>query len=166
MVRALQTCKYLQVELGIAPRVWLDVHEVKGFRGLDKGYRGVGRSQVEREFEGFGGMEGLGEDGWFFKGDLESEQEGWERAGKVWEKLRLMGNMEKYQGKSIIIISHGLFLDYLIGRICGRAMKGGNFYLEPRYIFSNAGVSLLWIKKNKPFFYFMDRIQHLAGLPV
>lgn len=128
MHRSLQTSQYLQKELGISPEIWVEIHEVKGCRELNKGFPGLKRSEIEREFPGFGIPDGCSEEGWFLRDDAESEEEGWERAGKVWERLRSMGNMEKYQGKSIIIITHGLFLDYLVGRICGRTMKGGNFH--------------------------------------
>jgi broad specificity phosphatase PhoE len=125
MHRSLQTSQYLQTELGLNPEIWMELHEVKGCREQNKAFPGLKRSEIERNFPGYVIPEDCTEEGWFLRETAESEEEGWERAGRVWERLRTMANMEKYQGKSIIIITHGLFLDYLAGRICGRAMKGG-----------------------------------------
>jgi broad specificity phosphatase PhoE len=125
MHRSLLTSQYLQRELGINPEIWVDIHEVKGCRELNKAYPGLSRSEIETEFPGFIIPEGCTENGWFLRDEAESEEEAWERAGRVWGKLKAMSREEKYQGKSIIIITHGLFLDFLVGRVCGRTMKGG-----------------------------------------
>jgi 2,3-bisphosphoglycerate-dependent phosphoglycerate mutase len=126
MHRSLITSQFLQRELGIEPEIWVDLHEVKGCRLQKKAFPGLTRSQISAEFPGFSIPEQVTEEGWFLREQAESEEEGWERAGRVWDRLRQMGDMDKYQGKSIIIVTHGLFLDFLIGRICKRAMKGGN----------------------------------------
>ena len=125
----------------------------------------MNKTEISEKFPGFIIPDEVTENGWFLREFAESEEEAWERAGKVWERLKRMSHEDKYQGKSIIIVTHGLFLDFLIGKLCNREMKGGKNYLEPRFIFYNTGLSCIWIKQ-KPIVYYLDRIQHLAATPL
>ncbi|OMJ77211.1 hypothetical protein SteCoe_23246 [Stentor coeruleus] len=161
MFRSLLTAQALQKELGINPEIWLIYHEVKGCRELNRGFPGMSRQEITERFPGFIIPDGVTDAGWFLRDDSESEEEGWVRSKRVWDRLRHMGDEEKYQGKSIIIITHGLFMDFLIGRVCNREMKG-----EPRFVFFNTGYSLVWVKHHKPIVYFLDRIEHLAVMPL
>ena len=165
MYRSLLTSQYLQRELGINPEIWVDVHEVKGCRINNTSFSGLTRNEIRERFSGFIIPEEITDHGWFLNEIPETEEEGWERAGTVWERLKRMSNEDKYQGKSIIIVTHGLFLDFLFGRLCNRSMKGGNIYIEPRFKFFNTGYSLVWIVQNRPIIYFLDRIEHLTATP-
>lgn len=166
MFRSLLTAQALQKELGINPEIWVDLHEVKGCRELNQGFPGMSRQEISERFPGFIIPEGVTDAGWFLRDDAESEEEGWERSKRVWDRLRHMGDEENYQGKSIIIITHGLFMDFLIGRVCNREIKGGKIYIGPRFVFFNTGYSLVWVKHHKPIVYFLDRIEHLAVMPL
>ena len=125
MFRSMLTSQCLQREIGINPEIWVDLHEIKGCRVKNTAFPGMKRSEIEEKFPGFIIPDGITEEGWFTRDRAEKEEEGWERAGKVWQRLKAMSVLEKYQGKSVIIVTHGLFLDFLIGRLCNRKMKGG-----------------------------------------
>jgi broad specificity phosphatase PhoE len=125
MYRSLLTSQFLQRELNINPEVWVDLHEVKGCRIANQAFPGLARSQIIEKFPGFALSEEVTEQGWFRLDRAETEEEGWARAGRVWDRLKRMSHEEKYQGKSILIVTHGLFLDFLIGKLCNREMKGG-----------------------------------------
>ena len=127
MYRSLLTTQALQRELEINPEIWVDLHEVKGCRKKNQAFPGLKRSEISERFPGFAVPEEVTEDGWFLREHAESEEEAWERAGKVWERLKCMSDQERYQGRSVIVMTHGLFLDFLIGRLCHRKMKGGMF---------------------------------------
>lgn len=124
MYRSLLTTRYLQESLRINPEIWVDLHEVKGCRVLNTPYPGHKRSEIETEFPGFLIPDECTENGWFLKDSIESEEEAWNRAGRVWDRLMYMSQDDRNQGKSVAIVAHGLFLDYLLGRMCGREMKG------------------------------------------
>lgn len=124
MYRSLLTTRYLQERLSINPEIWVDIHEVKGCRVINTVYPGLKRPEIEAEFPGFLIPEECTENGWFLKDSIESEEEAWNRAGRVWERLMYMSQDERNQGKSVAVVAHGLFLDFLFGRICGREMKG------------------------------------------
>jgi len=124
MYRSLLTAQYLQQALELEPEIWPDIFEVKGSRVLNTPNPGLKRSEIETEFPGFLIPEECTESGWFFKDSIESEEEAWERAGRVVNRLMDMSHNPNFEGKSIAIIGHGLFFDYLLGRICERTIKG------------------------------------------
>lgn len=124
MYRSLLTTQYLQQALKLNPEIWPDIYEVRGSRVLNTPNPGLKRSEIETEFPGFLIPEECSESGWFSKDSIESEEEAWERAGSVMNRLINMSQNTEFEGKSIAIVAHGLFFDYLLGRICERAIKG------------------------------------------
>ena len=161
MYRSLLTTEAICKATGMNPEVWVDLHEVKGCRQQGVAYPGKSRSQIESRFPNFKLPSEVTEEGWFLLGREETEEEAWDRAKRVWSRLKEMNEMECYQGKSIAIVSHGMFLDFLLGRLCNRGMKD-----PPRFVFYNTGYSLVWLKKPKTIVHFLDRIEHLAVMPL
>jgi 2,3-bisphosphoglycerate-dependent phosphoglycerate mutase len=162
MHRTLLTSQCLQRALGVNPTIWVDLHEVHPCGKEKNATKGMTRTEIESKFPGFGIPENVTEQGWFLNEQPETEEEAWQRADRVWERLRCMSEMDVYQGKSIIIVTHGLFLDSLFRKMGNGDIKSGNFYLEPRYIFHNTGISMVWVKNQKAFIYSINRIEHLA----
>ena len=71
MLRTMHTAQPIGKALGMAPEVWIDVHEWGGIylehddeRGI-VGYPGMGRSAIEARFSGYILPEGIGEQGWW-----------------------------------------------------------------------------------------------------
>ncbi|CAG9335297.1 unnamed protein product [Blepharisma stoltei] len=161
MTRSLQTADIISKEIGLDPIVWVDIHEVKGCRSRGQAYLGKSRGQILERFPNFVLPPEITDEGWYFLGREETEEEAWERAGRVWERLTHLSELDEYQGKAILIVTHGLFLDFLMGRLCNREMKG-----PPRFAFYNTGYSLVWLKKPRTIVHYIDRIEHLTVIPL
>lgn len=161
MTRSLQTADIISKEIGLDPIVWVDIHEVKGCRVKDQAFPGKSRNEILDKFPNFVLPPEVTDHGWFLQDRAETEEEAWDRAGRVWERLTHLSELDEYQGKAILIITHGLFLDFLLGKLCNRSMKG-----VPRFAFYNTGYSLIWMKKPRTVVHYLDRIEHLTVMPL
>ncbi len=115
MWRALQTAQPISQALGLAPEVWIEIHEHGGIyldHGEDGGivgYPGKTRSEILQEFPNYVLPEGITEQGWWRDG-REEIADCHARAIKVAEQLRSWANTEE----CIALVSHGTFIDALL----------------------------------------------------
>jgi len=108
MYRSMQTAELVGYALGLAPQVWIDIHEQAGMY-LDHGgaegrvgYPGRTRSEISAEFPGFQLPAGIAEEGWWNRG-YEDMTTSAGRAIKVSEQLLGMAGSEE----RVAIITHG-----------------------------------------------------------
>jgi len=115
MWRALQTAQPVGQTLGLAPEVWIDIHEQGGIY-LDHGESGgiVGypvktRSEILREFPNYILPEGITEQGWWNQGKED-------RAACIGRAIRVAQELYKRSESEerIAIISHAGFIDALL----------------------------------------------------
>ncbi len=130
MLRAMQTAEAIGRHVGIAPELWLDVHEVGGIyldHGDTKvGYPGCGRGELGARFPNCVLPHDLPEDGWWNRAFEEREQ-GIERAARVARMLR-EGSAEDTR---IAIVSHGDFISFLLHELFDHR-DGAEVYYEHR----------------------------------
>jgi broad specificity phosphatase PhoE len=101
-------------------------------------FRGQTKSQILAQFPDFEVPESVTEEGWFFNDILETDEEALDRANSIWAILSDMSKTEEFAGKTIAIVTHGMFLDFLMGAIMNRPIRG-----TPRFAFFNTGYSLI-----------------------
>ncbi|MCD6289349.1 MAG: histidine phosphatase family protein [Anaerolineae bacterium] len=115
MRRALQTACPVGEALGLAPEVWIDIHESGGIY-LDhgeeegvRGYPGMTRGEVLADFPHYVLPDALTEEGWW-KGGREDQAACHARAIRVAHALQARATTDE----RIALISHGGFIDALI----------------------------------------------------
>ncbi|MDM8528008.1 histidine phosphatase family protein [Anaerolineales bacterium HSG24] len=113
MYRAMQTAKPIGEALGIAPEIWLDVHESGGiYRKKDEeiiNYPGKTRSEMLTEFPNYILPDKITETGWWYGG-----QEDWPLChGRAIRTARYLYDQAN-SDERIAIVSHGGFIDVLI----------------------------------------------------
>lgn len=118
MWRALQTAQPIGQALGLAPEVWIDVHERGGIyldhgeSGGIVGYPGKTRSEILAEFPNYILPDGITDQGWWHQG-REDRAACHGRAIRVAEKLRDIQRCCA-EDERIAIVSHGGFTDALL----------------------------------------------------
>jgi broad specificity phosphatase PhoE len=132
MRRSLQTVRPVGEALGMAPEVWVDIHETGGIfldHGAEQGvvgYGGMNREQIEREFPGFVVPPAIGADGWWDPArGQEKMHEGIGRAIGVEQTLRSWALQERRIG----IVVHGDFMSILI-KALGQQLPGTNLHYQ------------------------------------
>ena len=129
MYRSLQTVQPVSRESGLAPRIWVDIHEEGGMflnHGGDEGlvgYPGRTRSEILAEFPDYVLPTSFDETGWWNK-DHEDPASLLVRATKVSEQLREMAKTED----RVAIITHGAFMNALLNAIFGQISEGHMYY--------------------------------------
>lgn len=134
MHRALLTAQPIGQALGVAPEVWLDIHERGGIfldhgdgRGI-VGYPGKRRSEILAEFPNYILPDELTEDGWW---DPERGMENWvayqARAIRVANTLRQWA-ANKTENEQIAIVSHGGFINALLKALTNQSPDWNVFY--------------------------------------
>ena len=129
MYRSLQTVQPVSRASGLAPRIWVDIHEEGGMflnHGGDEGlvgYPGRTRSEILAEFPDYVLPTSFDETGWWNK-DHEDPSSLWVRATKVSEQLREMAKTED----RVAIITHGAFMNALLNAIFGQISEGHMYY--------------------------------------
>jgi len=119
MWRALQTAQPIGQALGLAPEVWVDIHERGGVfvdheeEGGVVGYPGKTRPEVLTEFPNYVLPEGVTEQGWWHHQGCEDLSACHERATKVAERLRSFQQWAA-DDERIAIVSHGGFIGALL----------------------------------------------------
>ena len=129
MYRSLQTVQPVSRASGLAPRIWVDIHEEGGMflnHGGDEGlvgYPGRPRSEILAEFPDYVLPTSFDETGWWNK-DHEDPASLLVRATKVSEQLREMAKTED----RVAIITHGAFMNALLNAIFGQISEGHMYY--------------------------------------
>jgi len=129
MYRSLQTVQPVSRASGLAPRIWVDIHEEGGMflnhGGGDGlvGYPGRTRSEILAEFPDYVLPTSFDETGWWNK-DHEDPASLLVRATKVSEQLREMAKTED----RVAIITHGAFMNALLNAIFGQISEGHMYY--------------------------------------
>ena len=129
MYRSLQTVQPVSRASGLAPRIWVDIHEEGGMflnHGGDEGlvgYPGRTRAEILAEFPDYVLPTSFDETGWWNK-DHEEPASLLVRATKVSEQLREMAKTED----RVAIITHGAFMNALFNAIFGQISEGHMYY--------------------------------------
>lgn len=131
MVRAMRTAQPIGKALGMAPEVYIDIHEFGGIfldrpDGGTEGFPGQTRAEMERDFPGYTVPAAVGEDGWW-KGGRETEAAQEERAARTARDLWARAESTERVG----LVSHGDYLNLLLKKLLG--IQGGEgLYLYHR----------------------------------
>ena len=129
MIRTLQTARPIGRTLGLAPEVWVDIHEQGGIfldhgegRGV-VGYSGLTRSQILEQFPDYVLPDEVGEDGWWNRGFEEIHV----CHGRAIQVARIL---EERAGENIRIglVTHGGFINSLLKALENQLPGTGVYY--------------------------------------
>ncbi|MFQ6042762.1 MAG: histidine phosphatase family protein [Candidatus Poribacteria bacterium] len=149
--RALQTAAILHSRLNLTPYVHPDFSEVDFCWGEPN----AAVEQLQSSYP-FAVMDAsISNNGWA-PADSETEDEAYERAGKV---VRFLSARHPAEKARVLVVSHGRFGSILIGYLLGGARPCGH----SRYAQNNGGVSLIEIAKGKIQLRFLNVTAHLPG---
>ena len=129
MYRSLQTVHPVSQALGLAPRIWVDIHEEGGMyrnHGGDEGlvgYPGRTKSEILAEFPDYVLPPDFNDAGWWNK-DHEDPSSLLVRATKVSEQLWEMAKKED----RVAMISHGGFMNALLKALFGQISQSHMYY--------------------------------------
>ena len=160
MLRALQTAQLIGAALNLKPHVWVDIHEEGGMwldHGSDagiRGYPGMTRAEISRQFPECVLPEELAEQGWW-----RYAREEWApflaRAERVAEQLRSQATSDE----RIAIVTHGGFGAYLL-RALARAPAEANVFFHH----DNTGVSRVRFRLDgRVSVRYQNRVDHLPA---
>jgi broad specificity phosphatase PhoE len=158
MWRALQTAQPIGLTLGLAPEVWVEVHEHGGIfldygeAGGIVGYPGKTRAEMLAEFPNYVLPEGVTDEGWWH-GGREDRSACYGRAIKVAARVR-----EQAAGEErIALVSHGDFLDALLKAFFNQ-LPGRQVY----YHHFNAAITRLDFRSDGHLdVQYVNRVDHL-----
>lgn len=158
MYRSLLTAQYLAKALGLAPEVWVALHEHGGVyldHGGEQGivdYPGKTRAEMLAEFPGYVLPDDVTERGWWFRA-REDYAGCCDRAARVAETLRSWASSEE----CIALLSHGGFLDALLKHLLGTPADRGRFYAH-----SNTGITCMHLRGDGSVrLEYLNRVDHL-----
>ena len=159
MYRSMQTAEPVGRALGLAPHVWIDIHEQGGMyldhggsEGL-VGYPGRTRSEITAEFPTCQLPPGITEEGWWKQG-FEDPPATAGRAIKLSEQLLGMAGREE----RVAIITHGGIMDFLLKALLGQLPSE-----HIRYGHHNTAISRLSLILGDPIMVrLLNRVDHLA----
>jgi broad specificity phosphatase PhoE len=130
MRRTLQTARPIGAALGLAPEIWVDIHEHGGMYletadGQIVGHTGMTQAEILAEFPDYLMTEAITEQGWWNpRHGAEDIAGGMARAIRVAHALRKMaGNPER-----IALVTHGTFSDCLIKALLNQLPSPQIFY--------------------------------------
>jgi broad specificity phosphatase PhoE len=159
MYRSLQTVQPVSRALGLAPQIWVDIHEEGGMylnHGGDEGlvgYPGRTRSEILAQFPDYVLPTGFDETGWWNK-DHEDPPSLLLRATKVSEQLWEMAKTED----RVAMISHGGFMNALLKALFGQISQENMYYRH-----HNTAISRIYMDGNGRFeVLYLNRIAHLT----
>lgn len=159
MLRALQTAQPVGAALGLAPEVWVDIHEHGGIfeedsNGQRVGAPGLTRAEIAAQFPGFTLPDAVTESGWYNR-PYETHAACQGRAIAVAGTLRAWA-AEK-TAPPTALISHGTFLDSLLKALLGALPGSGHFYFH-----YNTGVTrLTLLPDGRLGVHYLNRTAHL-----
>ena len=158
MLRALQTAQFIGAALGLAPHVWVDVHEEGGMwlnhgaaEGI-RGYPGMTRAEIARRFPECVLPEQVTEQGWWRFGQ-EERTPFMERATRVAAELR----QQSQSNERIAIVTHGGFGAYLLRALVGAPVDANVFFHH-----DNTGVTRVRFRPDgRVSIRYQNRVDHL-----
>jgi probable phosphoglycerate mutase len=155
MIRAMQTAHAIGKTVGVAPEVWVDIHEVGGIY-LDHGERKIGypgrtRSELAQLFPDCVLAPELTDQGWWNR-DFEETHEGHARAANVARALRERAAEDARVG----LVSHGDFMSALLRALGGQPSEAGIYY-EHR----NTGITCIDVTPQGARVRYLNRVDHL-----
>lgn len=160
MYRSLQTSAPIARALGLAPQVWVDIHENGGIY-LDHeergrvGYPGKTRAEILSEFAGYVLPAEITDLGWWNK-DYEELTACQIRAAKVARQLREWG-FGQYAGERVAMVTHGTFIDTLLKALLNQGDANGHYHWH-----YNTGVTRLdFVRQDFIVVRYINRIDHL-----
>ena len=156
MLRAMQTADTIGRQIGLAPKLWLDIHEIGGIyldHGPAKvGYPGATRGELSTRFPNCVLTDDVHTDGWW-KRPHEERDTGVERAFRVAHALRERSG----EPARIGLVSHGDFLSALLQALLHRT--DGDVYYEHR----NTGVTCVELTPAGALVRYLNRADHLGA---
>ncbi len=159
MQRALHTARYVGQALGLAPQVWVDVHERGGIfldhgdNGGVVGYPGKTRTEILVEFPNFVLPESITEQGWWRQQGKEDIAVFYERAAGVAEMFRRWAASDE----QIAMVSHGDFADCLLKTLFNQ-LPGQDFF----YFHLNTAISWITFRSDGHLdVEYLNRVNHL-----
>jgi 2,3-bisphosphoglycerate-dependent phosphoglycerate mutase len=158
MRRTLQTARPVYQALGLAPEIWVEIHEYGGIwlehnddRGI-RGYPGLTRSEIEAELPGCVLPEGVTEHGWW-RGAQEEPEPFLARAAWVTDTLHSWAGRDE----RIAIITHGAFIDGLLNTLLKVARVQPVYYHH-----DNTGITFIdFRREGRLSIRFLNRLDHL-----
>lgn len=116
MWRSLLTARYISESIGVAPEIWLEIHEHGGIyleeKGGFVGYPGKTRQEILTDFPNYRLPDTITDEGWW-TGGYEDQAACHIRASVVAQELRMMAQ-NSHQDECVAMVSHGNFLDCLL----------------------------------------------------
>jgi broad specificity phosphatase PhoE len=159
MTRCLLTTSYVSKSLNIKPEVWTDIFEIKGcFKG-NVGFPGKTRSEISELFPHYSLPDTVTDKGWYHSPGPEAIEDAWKRANSVLGKLHEMSKSDQYKGKTIAIVSHGEFIDFLLGNLAGQSMRKKLMFYS-----SNTGFSNFSLLNGDRRILGLNAVDHLQGV--
>lgn len=167
MLRTMQTMRPVAKALGVAPSVWIDLHEHGGvfqLAGVDAepvGFPGLSRADMGEQFPDFQ-LDTVGEEGWWH-GVKEDHASCHARAMRVAASLQKMAR-DSAEDDVVAAVSHGIFLDSLLKAIVGR-LPGSDFTFNHH----NTGITRVDFLHSQnstglvATFRFTNRVDHLPN---
>ena len=158
MIRANHTAQPIGRALGMAPEVWLDIHEIGGIyldHGGDRGkigYPGQTRGEIAARFSETI-ADAVAEEGWWNR-DAETPAEAQGRAVAVAAAL-----LARAEGNTRIgLVTHGGFIGLLL-KALGNQLPGHSFSYE--YVHDNTAITRIAITPRDIVVEYVNRIEHL-----
>ena len=161
MYRSMLTTQPVADALGLQPELWPDLHEKGGMfqqqNGQVKGFNGMTRSAISREFPALLLPESVSESGWYDANmGMEPETHCYYRAIKVARVLSDWSNSDDV----IALVSHAGFLDVLLKAIFEQLP------FRPytmRYYHDNTAITRINYDGSRPLLHYMNRVDHLPA---
>lgn len=159
MLRALQTAQPVGAALGIAPEVWVDIHEHGGIfeedgNGGRRGAPGLTRAEIGAQFPDYVLPDAVTERGWY-TGDYETHAACQGRAISVARQLR---EWAATGAGRVVLITHGTFLDSLLKALLNSLPGGGHFYYH-----YNTGITRIdLLADGRLGLHYLNRTAHLS----
>lgn len=159
MYRTLLTAQPIARALDVKPEVWVDVHEKGGMflRENDqiRGFRGLTRSEIFKDFPDYTLPEAVTETGWYDdKLKMEPETHSFYRAINVATALKERSDTDDV----IALVSHAGFLDVLLKAIFNQLPSRPH---TMRYYHYNTAITRIDYYEGRPLLHYMNRVEHL-----
>lgn len=162
MLRALQTAEPIGRCLGLAPQVWVDLHEHGGvFTGTPElgdvvGYPGLPRQEMATQFPAYHLPAEVGADGWW-QGGYEEMDVCYRRAQRVAAQLLEMAASQP--DATLALVTHGTFLDNLFHALF---VPGESYDDRVHFSHLNTAMSRVDIQDARLALRYLNRVDHLS----
>lgn len=152
-LRALRTADRIAAHTGLAPEIWVDVHEEMGIwlEGVDV-LPGMTPAEIREQFPRVKTPEEMPEDGWWNR-PVETEPEWVARAARVARQLR---EEMAHTDERIAVVTHGGFTrDVLAALVNGGPMNGSSFAVQ------NTSIGRIDFDADGFQVRYLNRLEHL-----